>query len=157
MRDISGGRTRRERKGTPPPGRRKPFAYNMHVNLAGDSRFSAARWTGVHATVCDNGASAASRAYDSMAGPIERTIIMDDTTKGQDVQLSAKEQREVSRIEELLKAEEYTPEEAAEVLNMRQRTIFSAVYGGELKAKMAGNDILSITRTELVAWLRKRQ
>jgi excisionase family DNA binding protein len=92
-----------------------------------------------------------------MAGPSERTIIMDDTTKGQDVELSAKEQREVSRIEELLKHEEYTPEEAAEVLNMRQRTIFSAVFGGELNAKMAGSDIVSISRTDLVAWLMKRQ
>jgi hypothetical protein len=40
---------------------------------------------------------------------------------------------------------------------MRQRTIFSSVYGGDLKAKMAGNDIVSISRTDLVAWLRSRQ
>ena len=82
---------------------------------------------------------------------------MDDRNEVRDEQLTAKEQKEVSHIEELLKKEEYTPEEAAEVLNMRQRSIFSAVYGGELKAKMAGNDIVSISRTDLVAWLRSRQ
>lgn len=82
---------------------------------------------------------------------------MDDRNEVRDEQLTANEQKEVSHIEELLKKEEYTPEEAAEVLNMRQRSIFSAVYGGELKAKMAGNDIVSISRTDLVAWLRSRQ
>lgn len=82
---------------------------------------------------------------------------MDDQRHDEATPLTAKEEKEISRIEELLRHEEYTPEEAAEVLNMRQRTIFSAVYGGELKAKMAGNDIVSISRTDLVAWLRRRQ
>lgn len=82
---------------------------------------------------------------------------MDDQDVVRNEQLSPEKQREVSHIEELLKKEEYTPEEAAEVLNMRQRSIFSAVYGGELKAKMAGNDIVSISRTDLVAWIRSRQ
>jgi excisionase family DNA binding protein len=82
---------------------------------------------------------------------------MDDRNELRDGELSASEHKEVSHIEELLKKEEYTPEEAAEVLNMRQRTIFASVYGGELKAKMAGNDIVSISRTDLVAWLRSRQ
>ncbi len=82
---------------------------------------------------------------------------MNDERSGQDERLTAKEEQELSRIEELLRHEQYTPEEAAEVLNMRQRTVFAAVYGGELKAKMAGNDIVSISRTDLVAWLRRRQ
>lgn len=82
---------------------------------------------------------------------------MNDERSGQDEQLTAKEEQELSRIEELLRHEQYTPEEAAEVLNMRQRTVFAAVYGGELKAKMAGNDIVSISRTDLVDWLRRRQ
>ena len=47
--------------------------------------------------------------------------------------------------------------EAAEVLNMAQRRILSAVYGGELKATMAGHDIVSISRSELVAWLRRQE
>lgn len=82
---------------------------------------------------------------------------MDDRQDIRDERLTADEDREISRIEELLRHEEYTPEEAAEVLNLRQRTIFSAVYGGELKAKMVGNDIVSISRSDLVAWLRRRQ
>lgn len=82
---------------------------------------------------------------------------MDDSNTVRDEDVTADEQKEVSHIEELLKKEEYTPEEAAEVLNMRQRTIFASVYGGELKAKMAGNDIVSISRTDLVAWIRSRQ
>lgn len=64
---------------------------------------------------------------------------------------------EISRIEELLNQSRYTPAEAAEVLNLPQRTIFSAVYGGDLKATMAGNDIVEISRTDLVDWLRRRQ
>jgi excisionase family DNA binding protein len=63
---------------------------------------------------------------------------------------------DISRIEELLNKERYTPTEAAEVLNMRPRTILSAVYGGELKATMAGRDIVSISRTNLVDWIRRR-
>lgn len=82
---------------------------------------------------------------------------MTDERPDHDERLTAREEQELSRIEDLLRQEEYTPEEAAEVLNMRQRTIFSAVYGGELKAKMAGNDIVSISRSDLVAWLRRRQ
>lgn len=67
------------------------------------------------------------------------------------------ETRDMSRIEELLNQETYTVPEAAEVLNMGQRRILSAVYGGELKATMAGHDIVSISRTELVAWLRRQE
>lgn len=82
---------------------------------------------------------------------------MEDEKRVRETGLTEKEEREISRIEELLKHEEYTPEEAAEVLNMRQRTIFAAAYGGELKAKMAGNDVVSISRTDLVDWLRRRR
>lgn len=67
------------------------------------------------------------------------------------------EGQEVSRIEELLKQETYTPEEAADVLNMRQRTIFSAAFGGELKARIVNGDIVEITRTDLVDWIRRRE
>lgn len=68
----------------------------------------------------------------------------------------APESAGTSRIEELLNQDHYTPEEAAEVLNMSQRTIISSVYGGELKATMAGRDIVSISRSDLVDWLRRR-
>jgi excisionase family DNA binding protein len=72
-------------------------------------------------------------------------------------QAESAEPTDVSRIEELLNKERYTTTEAAEVLNMRQRTILSAVYGGELKATMAGRDIVSISRTDLVDWIRRRE
>ena len=52
--------------------------------------------------------------------------VLDDESRVPENEFTAQEQREISHIEELLKKEEYTPEEAAEVLNMRQRTIFSA-------------------------------
>ncbi len=65
--------------------------------------------------------------------------------------------RDMSRIEELLNQDHYTPAEASEVLNMSRRTILAAVYGGELKATMAGNDIVSISRSNLVDWLRRRE
>lgn len=76
---------------------------------------------------------------------------MDDQHRNQE------ETRDISRIEELLNQETYTVPEAAEVLNMAQRRILSAVYGGELKATMAGHDIVSISRSELVAWLRRQE
>ena len=69
----------------------------------------------------------------------------------------ATKERELTRIEELLKSESYTPDEAAEVLNMRQRAIFSAAFGGELKAKIVNGDIVEITRSDLVDWLRRRE
>jgi excisionase family DNA binding protein len=76
---------------------------------------------------------------------------MEDQNRNQE------ETRDISRIEELLNQETYTVAEAAEVLNMAQRRILSAVYGGELKATMAGHDIVSISRSELVAWLRRQE
>lgn len=67
------------------------------------------------------------------------------------------EPRDISRIEELLNQEYYTAAEAAEVLNMGQRTILSAAYGGELHATMVGHDIVSISRSDLVDWIRRRE
>lgn len=64
---------------------------------------------------------------------------------------------EVSRIESLLKQQTYSPQEAAEILGMRERAINSAVYGGELKAHIVNHDIVSIDRADLIAWLRTRR
>lgn len=63
---------------------------------------------------------------------------------------------EVGRFESLLKKDTYTPQEAAEVLQMRERTILSAAYGGELKARIINHDVVSINRGDLIAWLRSR-
>jgi excisionase family DNA binding protein len=77
---------------------------------------------------------------------------MDDQDK-----IQGTEARDVSRVEELLKQETYTPEEAADVLNMSQRTILSSAFGGELKARIVNGDIVEITRTDLVDWIRRRE
>lgn len=64
---------------------------------------------------------------------------------------------EMSRIESLLRKPTYSPQEAAEVLNMRERTINAAAFGGELKAYIVNHDIVSIDRADLIAWLRTRR
>ena len=58
---------------------------------------------------------------------------------------------------ELLKKEVYTPNEAADVLNMREDTILRAAFGGDLKARIIHGDVVSVTRTDLVAWLKWRE
>jgi hypothetical protein len=63
---------------------------------------------------------------------------------------------EVSRIESLLKQDSYTPEQVAEILEMRLRSIHSAVFGGHLKAHVVNHDIVSIDRSDLIEWLRNR-
>ncbi len=59
-----------------------------------------------------------------------------------------------SRMEKLLHQETYTPDEAATLLDMSVQRIYSAAYKGELKAHIIGNDVISIERGDLLAWLR---
>lgn len=66
-------------------------------------------------------------------------------------------QEVVDHLYELLKKEHYSPEEAAEVLNMKQRSILAAAFGGDLKAEIVNGDVISISRTDLVAWLQWRE
>jgi RecA/RadA recombinase len=63
---------------------------------------------------------------------------------------------ELSRIESLLRQESYTPEQAAEILDMSLRSVHSAVFRGHLKAHVVNHDIVSIDRSDLIAWLRDR-
>lgn len=58
---------------------------------------------------------------------------------------------------DLLNTELYTPEEAARVLNLREDLILRAAFGGDLKATIINGDVISITRTDLVAWLKWRE
>ncbi|MCA9834646.1 MAG: helix-turn-helix domain-containing protein [Thermomicrobiales bacterium] len=58
---------------------------------------------------------------------------------------------------ELLHREEYTPEEAAEVLNMHASHLLKAAFGGDLKAEIINGDVISIRRSDLVAWLQWRE
>lgn len=73
-----------------------------------------------------------------------------DTNKPEDLK------KDIGRVEELLRKDSYSPHEAAEVLQMRERTILSAAYGGELKARIVNHDVVSIARGDLIAWLRTR-
>lgn len=58
---------------------------------------------------------------------------------------------------DLLHQEEYTPQDAARVLNLRENLILSSAYGGDLKATIINGDVISVTRTDLVAWLQWRE
>lgn len=58
---------------------------------------------------------------------------------------------------DLLKQQSYSPEEAAEVLNLPKRLILTAAFGGDLKAEIISGDVIDITRTDLVAWLLWRE
>ncbi|MCO5215360.1 MAG: helix-turn-helix domain-containing protein [Thermomicrobiales bacterium] len=62
-----------------------------------------------------------------------------------------------SHLWELLHQEVYSPEEAAEVLNLRESMLLKAAFGGDLKATIVNGDVISIARTDLVAWLKWRE
>lgn len=57
----------------------------------------------------------------------------------------------------LLHLEVYTPQEAAEVLNVSERMILKAAYGGDLKAVIINGDVVEMTRTDLVDWVKRRE
>ena len=63
---------------------------------------------------------------------------------------------EVTHLWELLHQESYLPEEAAEVLNLPERLILKSAFGGELRARIVNGDVIDISRTDLVAWLKWR-
>lgn len=58
---------------------------------------------------------------------------------------------------ELLRADEFTPEELSELTGVGIDTIRRAVFDGNLAANRADDDIVSIPRDAAVAWLRSRQ
>ena len=62
-----------------------------------------------------------------------------------------------SHYEELLHQTAYSPKEAAEVLNIPERYVLKAAFGGELKAEIVNGDVIEVKRTDLVNWLRWRQ
>ena len=65
--------------------------------------------------------------------------------------------KDVDELWDLLHKEVYTPREAAEVLNVSERLILKAAFGGELKAVIINGDVVEVTRTDLVAWVRWRE
>lgn len=64
---------------------------------------------------------------------------------------------DVDKLWDLLHQEVYTPQEAAEVLNISERIILKDAYGGDLKATIINGDVISVTRTNLVEWVKWRE
>ncbi|MBX5443731.1 DNA-binding protein [Sphaerobacter sp.] len=67
------------------------------------------------------------------------------------------EKPDITSAERLLRQDEYTLEELAALLELRPYVLESAIYGGELKARMVGTDIVSIRRADVLDWLRARE
>jgi excisionase family DNA binding protein len=59
-------------------------------------------------------------------------------------------------FEQILQKDTYTPEEAAYLLGIDNDTIYTAAQRGDLQATFAGNDLISIERSDLVRWLENR-
>ncbi len=57
---------------------------------------------------------------------------------------------------ELMSKDEYTEEEAAELFSQSPYVIRQAVRDGDLPATMAGHQVVSIRREDLLAWMRRR-
>lgn len=66
------------------------------------------------------------------------------------------ERRTDAPIEELLRHEDYTPEELSRLLGVGLDVIRHAAFTGELAAQMAGHDIISLRRRDVLAWLEER-
>jgi excisionase family DNA binding protein len=72
-----------------------------------------------------------------------------------DADLPTLAEREVD-FELLLHQHSYTPEELSELLDIGAHTIRRAAREGRLHATMAGNDIISIRREDVLTWLKER-
>ncbi len=66
------------------------------------------------------------------------------------------ERRTDATIEELLRHEDYTPEELSRLLGIGLDVIRHAAFSGELPAQIAGHDIISVRRRDVLAWLEER-
>lgn len=72
-------------------------------------------------------------------------------------EVRAENNRQGDQLWDLLHQEVYTPQQAAQVLNLSERIILSAAYGGDLKATIIKGDVVEMTRTDLVDWLQRRE
>ena len=72
-------------------------------------------------------------------------------------EVRAENTRQGDQLWDLLHQEVYTPQQAAQVLNLSERIILSAAYGGDLKATIIKGDVVEMTRTDLVDWLQRRE
>jgi hypothetical protein len=58
---------------------------------------------------------------------------------------------------ELLHRERYTPEEAADLLQMGVDVLRHAAFAGDLNAEIIDHDLISLRREDLLAWLADRE
>jgi aryl carrier-like protein len=63
------------------------------------------------------------------------------------------ERRPHHSLHELLLQDQYTPEEVAELLEIGLDVVRHAAFSGELRARVAEHDIISIRREALLAWV----
>ncbi len=56
--------------------------------------------------------------------------------------------------EDLLQQDRYTPDEAAELLEIGIDVVRHAVFTGDLRAQVVEHDIISIDRVDVLAWWR---
>jgi hypothetical protein len=66
------------------------------------------------------------------------------------------EARPAKSIFKLLRAEEYTPQEVAELLEIGEHIVQNAVFEGDLPAQVVGHDIISIRQQDVIAWFNAR-
>ncbi|HEU0115984.1 MAG TPA: hypothetical protein VFQ80_14960 [Thermomicrobiales bacterium] len=66
------------------------------------------------------------------------------------------EARGYRSLVELLHRERYTPEEAADLLQMGVDVLRHAAFAGELDAEIVDHDIVWLRREDLLAWLADR-
>lgn len=66
-------------------------------------------------------------------------------------------QHDIDDLMHLLHLDVYTPQEAAEVLNISERLLLKAAYGGELRAVIINGDVVEVTRTDLLDWVKRRE
>ncbi|MDF3018540.1 MAG: hypothetical protein K0R44_3765 [Thermomicrobiales bacterium] len=64
------------------------------------------------------------------------------------------ERRPHHSLAELLRQDQYTSEEVAELLDIGLDVVRHAAFSGELRAQIAEHDIISIRRDDLLAWVR---
>jgi hypothetical protein len=57
---------------------------------------------------------------------------------------------------DLLQQERFTPEEVAELLGIDVHIVQHAAFSGELRAQIAGHDITSLQRGDVLTWLQAR-
>ena len=66
------------------------------------------------------------------------------------------ERRPDHSLQELLLQDQYTPEEVAELLGIGLDVVRHAAFSGELRARIAEHDIISIRREDVLAWVGAR-